>query len=135
MNRIKVEPCVFLVEDALESLATNQEANIDLFGQQENDEVTERLNEELENINIDDSFVDEEYVLSVISKKSKLQIHEKEQLSKLKRGGIVTFRNDNKEEQLAETIIDNIEKGNKRKVLSYYITLTYNSSQIAAINR
>ena len=56
----------YLLEDALERLATNQEANIDLFGQQENDEVTERLNEELENINIDDSFVDEEFTYNNI---------------------------------------------------------------------
>ena len=56
----------YLLEDAWERLATNQEANIGLFGQQENDEVTERLNEELENINIDHSFVDEEFTYNNI---------------------------------------------------------------------
>ena len=47
LNCMKVEPYTTLVEDALASLATNQEANLDPFGQYENDEVNDRLNEEL----------------------------------------------------------------------------------------
>ena len=45
LNRIKVEPYATLVEDALERLATNQEANIDPFGQCENNEFHDRVNE------------------------------------------------------------------------------------------
>ena len=59
LNRMKVEPYTTLVEDALERLATHQEANIDPFGQYENDEVNDRLNEELQNLDIDESFRDE----------------------------------------------------------------------------
>ena len=59
LNRMKVEPYTTRVEDALERLATHQEANIDPFGQYENDEVNDRLNEELQNLDIDESFRDE----------------------------------------------------------------------------
>ena len=59
LNRMKVEPYTALVDDALERLATHQEANIDPFGQYENDEVNDRLNEELQNLDIDESFRDE----------------------------------------------------------------------------
>ena len=38
LNHIKVEPYATLVQDALERLATNQETNIDPFGQCENNE-------------------------------------------------------------------------------------------------
>ena len=48
LNRIKVEIYCTL-EDALETLAANQEANMDSFGQYENDEFNDRLNEELQN--------------------------------------------------------------------------------------
>ena len=41
LNRIKVEPYALLVENALERLSANQYANIDSFGQQENDEINE----------------------------------------------------------------------------------------------
>ena len=61
VNCIKVEPYATFVEDVLERLTTSQEANIDRFCQQKNDEMTVRLNEELENINIDESFADEEF--------------------------------------------------------------------------
>ena len=60
LNLIKAESYTTLVEDALERLATNQKANIDPLGQQEN-EVTERLNEEVQNMKIDESFIDEEF--------------------------------------------------------------------------
>ena len=59
LNRMKVEPYATLVEDALERLATNQEANIDPFGQCENNEVHDRLNEECQNLDIDESFRDD----------------------------------------------------------------------------
>ena len=49
VNRIKVEPYALLVENALERLSTNQNANIDSFGQQENDEINDTLNENLHN--------------------------------------------------------------------------------------
>ena len=45
LNRIKVEPYALLVENALERLSTNQNANIYSFGQQENDEINDTLNE------------------------------------------------------------------------------------------
>lgn len=48
LNRIKVE-IYSTLEDALETLAANQEANMDSFGQYENDEFNDRLNEELQN--------------------------------------------------------------------------------------
>ena len=51
LNR-KIEPYAVLVEDALERLATNQESNIDQFGQQENEEVSERLNEDFKDLNM-----------------------------------------------------------------------------------
>ena len=50
LNRIKVEPYAVLVEDALERMATNQESNIDSFGQQENEEFSDRLNEDIQNL-------------------------------------------------------------------------------------
>ena len=49
LNRIKVEPYALLVENALERLSTNQNANIDSFGQQENDEMNDTLNANLHN--------------------------------------------------------------------------------------
>ena len=49
VNRIKVEPYALLVENALERLSTNQNANIDSFGQHENDEINDTLNENLHN--------------------------------------------------------------------------------------
>ena len=55
-NRIKVEPFSLLVENALERLSTNQNANIDSFGQQENDEINDTLNENLHN----EEFLDDE---------------------------------------------------------------------------
>ena len=62
LNRIKIEPYAVLVEDALERLATNQESNIDPFGQQENEEVSERLNEDFKDLNSDESFVDDDMI-------------------------------------------------------------------------
>ena len=44
LNCTKIEPYAVLVEDASERLATNQESNIDPFGQEENEEVNDRLN-------------------------------------------------------------------------------------------
>ena len=49
LNCIKVEAYSLLVENALERLSTNQSADIDSFGQQENDEINDRLNENLHN--------------------------------------------------------------------------------------
>ena len=43
LNHIKVEPYTLLVENALERLSANQNANIDSFGQQENDEINDTL--------------------------------------------------------------------------------------------
>ena len=48
-NRIKVESFALLVENALERLSTDQNANIDSFGQQENDEINDTLNANLQN--------------------------------------------------------------------------------------
>ena len=62
LSRIKIEPYAVLVEDALERLATNQESNIDPFGQQENEEFSERLNEDFKEINSDESFVDDDMI-------------------------------------------------------------------------
>ena len=56
LNRVKVEPYALLVENALERLSTNQNANIDSFGQQENDEINDTLNENLHN----EEFLDDE---------------------------------------------------------------------------
>ena len=56
MNRIKAEPYALRVENALERLSTNQNANIDSFGQQENDEINDTLNENLHN----EEFLDDE---------------------------------------------------------------------------
>ena len=56
MNRVKVEPYALLVENALERLSTNQNANIDSFGQQENEEINDTLNENLHN----EEFLDDE---------------------------------------------------------------------------
>ena len=56
LNRIKVEPYALLVENALERLSTNQNANMDSFGQQENDEINDTLNENLHN----EEFLDDE---------------------------------------------------------------------------
>ena len=64
LNLIKTESYTTLVEDALERLATNQKANIDPLGQQEN-EVTERLNEEVQNMKNDESFIDEEFTYDI----------------------------------------------------------------------
>ena len=49
LNRIKVEPYASLVEYALKRLSTNQNANIDSFGQQENDQINDTLNENVPN--------------------------------------------------------------------------------------
>ena len=49
LNCIKVEPYASLVEYALERLSTNQNANIDSFGQQENDQINDTLNENVHN--------------------------------------------------------------------------------------
>ena len=57
LNSIKVEPCALLVENALKRLPTNQNANIDSFGQQENDEINDTLNENFHN----DKFLDDEF--------------------------------------------------------------------------
>ena len=62
LNRIKVVPYAVLVEDALERLATNQESNIDPFGQQEKEEVSDRLNEDFQNLNNDEWFVDDDMI-------------------------------------------------------------------------
>ena len=56
LNCSKVEPYELLVENTLERLSTNQNANIDSFGQQENDEINDPLNENLHN----EEFVDDE---------------------------------------------------------------------------
>ena len=56
LNCSKVEPYELLVENTLERLSTNQNANIDSFGQQENDEINGPLNENLHN----EEFVDDE---------------------------------------------------------------------------
>ena len=56
LNRIKVEPYALLVENALERLSTNQNANIDSFGLQENDEINDTINENLHN----EEFLDDE---------------------------------------------------------------------------
>ena len=56
LNCIKVEPYALLVENALERLSTNQNANIDSFSQQENDEINDTLNENLNN----EEFLDDE---------------------------------------------------------------------------
>ena len=53
LNCIKLEPYAILVEDALERLTTNQESNIDPFGQEENEEVGDRLNEDFQNLKND----------------------------------------------------------------------------------
>ena len=58
MNCIKVGSYATLLEDALGRLVTNQEANMDQFGQCENDEVNDRLNEELKILDIDESLRD-----------------------------------------------------------------------------
>ena len=62
LNGIKVEPYAALVEDALERLATNQEFNIDPLGQQENEEVSDRLNVDLQNLNNNESFVEDDVI-------------------------------------------------------------------------
>ena len=62
LNCIKIEPYAVLVEDALERLATNQESNIDAFGQQENEEVSDRLNEDFQDLNNNESFVDDDMI-------------------------------------------------------------------------
>ena len=49
LNHINVEPYALLVENALERLSTNQNAYIDFFGQQENDEINDTINENLHN--------------------------------------------------------------------------------------
>ena len=56
LNHIKVEPYALLVENALERLSKNQNANIDSFSQQENDEINGTLNENLHN----EGFLDDE---------------------------------------------------------------------------
>ena len=56
LNRIKVEPYALLVKNALERLSKNQNANIDSFGQQKNDEINDILNENLHN----DEFLEDE---------------------------------------------------------------------------
>ena len=56
LNHIKVEPYTLLVENALERLSANQNANIDSFGQEENDEINDTLNETLHN----EEFLDDE---------------------------------------------------------------------------
>ena len=53
LNCIELEPYAILVEDALERLTTNQESNIDPFGQEENEEVSDRLNEDFRNLKND----------------------------------------------------------------------------------
>ena len=62
LNHIKVEPYAVLLEDALERLATNQESNIDTFGQQENEEVSDRLNEDIQNLKNGELFVDDDII-------------------------------------------------------------------------
>ena len=62
LNRIKFEPCAVLGEDTLESLATNEESNIDPFGQEENEEVGDRLKEDIQYLNNDELFVDDDMI-------------------------------------------------------------------------
>ena len=62
LNRIKVEPNAVILEDALERLAANQESNIDQFGQQENEEVSDRLNKDIQNLNNDETIVDDDLI-------------------------------------------------------------------------
>ena len=50
------------MEDALERLAANQESNIDPFGQQVKEEVSDRLNEDFPSLNNDESFVDDDVI-------------------------------------------------------------------------
>ena len=45
INHSKAEPYAALVDDAFERIAEQNETNIDPFGQQENDEVYEQLDE------------------------------------------------------------------------------------------
>ena len=56
LNRIKVEPYALFVENALKRLSTNQNANIDSFDLQENDEINDTLHENLHN----EEFLDDE---------------------------------------------------------------------------
>ena len=60
LNRIKVESYAVLVEDALERLATDQESNINPFGQQENEEVSDKLNEDIQNLSNAELLVDDD---------------------------------------------------------------------------
>ena len=62
LNHIKVEPYALLLEDASERLATNQESNIDPFGHQENKEVSDRLNEDIQNLKNGELFVDDDMI-------------------------------------------------------------------------
>ena len=56
-----MEPYAVLVEESLKRLSTDQESNIDPFGQQENEEVSDILIEDIQKqtINNDDLFVDD----------------------------------------------------------------------------
>ena len=60
LNRIKVELYAVLVEDALERLAADQESNINPFGQQENEEVSDKLNEDIQNLSNAELLVDDD---------------------------------------------------------------------------
>ena len=60
MNRIKVEPYALLVKNVLKRLSTNQNVNINSFGQQKNDEINDTLNENFHN----EEFLDDELTCS-----------------------------------------------------------------------
>ena len=56
LNPIKVEQYALLVENAFKRLPANQNANIDSFGQQKNDEINDTVYENLHN----EEFLDDE---------------------------------------------------------------------------
>ena len=62
LNSDKVKSYAVLVEGSLKRLSTDQESNIDPFGQQENEEVSDILNEDIQNINNDEWFVDDDMI-------------------------------------------------------------------------
>ena len=57
-----MEPYAVLVEESLKRLSTDQESNINPFGQQGNEEVSDILNEGIQNINNDELFVDDDMI-------------------------------------------------------------------------
>ena len=109
------------MEDALERLATNQESNIDPFGQQEKEEVSDRLNEDFQNLNNDKWFVDDDMIhanIGLACNVSTLLLYQDSVISEN-----IRFLNA-KQRQLFQVILS--------KILNHYISFSQGVLELAS---